>query len=297
MKFSGVLVATITPFDREGSLSLQTLRAHLDFLLDAGVHGFVPCGTTGEGPVLSRAERHAVIQLTKEVAERKKLPVIAGCGGNDTNHVLELLKEAEEMKCDAALVVTPYYNKPTQAGLLAHYTKLADRSRIPLVLYDVPGRTGVALAPETSAKLLEHRNIVGIKDASGSHANWLALANRMDLDKKALLAGDDDALAFVQALGGSGTISASANLVPGLFVQMYEHGRKGEWEAAFGLQRKVFPLVKALFAESNPAPLKYALHRARNVENILRLPLVPVTAATETLLQNAMKAVEVGERA
>ena len=297
MKLSGVFVATLTPFDRDGGICLPALRSHLEFLSSSGVHGFVPCGTTGEASVLTDTERRTVIELTREVAARRQLPVIAGCGGNDTAKVLESLRAAKKFGCDAALVVTPYYNKPTQAGLFAHYTMLADHSPLPIVLYDVPSRTGVALATETTIKLFEHRNIIGIKDASGQHGNWLALSNGVDLERKSLLSGDDDAFAFIQALGGAGIISASANVVPEIFVALYDHAMRGEWEAAFRLQRKVFPLVKALFAESNPAPLKYALHCLRGTENRLRLPLVPVTAATETLVKNALQGLEIGAHA
>jgi 4-hydroxy-tetrahydrodipicolinate synthase len=273
----------------------------LEFLASHGVDGFVPCGTTGESTALSPEERRAVIALTREVAKSRGLKTIAGCGGNATASVLALIQEAEELGCDAALVVTPYYNKPTQAGLLAHYRYLADHSRLPILLYNVPSRTGVSLAVETTAKLLEHPGIVGIKEASGQYGQWLAIAHQLDT-RKSLLAGDDDAFACVLALGGSGTISAAANLVPGLFVAMYRHAAKGELGAAFQIQKKLFPLIKALFAETNPAPLKFALHHltqapARSgssgvLENVLRLPLTPIGQATELLLLEAMRGLE-----
>jgi len=218
--------------------------------------------------------------------------VVAGCGGNDTSKVLELVHEAKELGSDAALVVTPYYNKPTQAGLLAHYRFLADRGGLPIVLYNVPGRTGVNLAVETAAQLLEHENIIGIKEASGQWGQWLGLSSAVNVAVKSLLAGDDDALAPIQSLGGAGIISASANAVPELFVAAYEAGRQGKWDEAFRLQKRLCPFVRALFLETNPAPLKYALEVLGHGEGHLRLPLVPVQPATETAVRAALNGLE-----
>ena len=173
MKLEGVFVAHTTPFTPDGKVDVAALKRHLEWCAAAGVHGFVPAGTTGEGSVLDHEERKLVIGTALEVARAHGLKVIAGCGGNHTEKVLGLLQEAKAMGCDAALVVTPYYNKPTQPGLFAHYTYLADRCDLPIVLYNVPGRTSVSLAVETTVELLKHPNIVGIKEASGQYSHWL----------------------------------------------------------------------------------------------------------------------------
>ncbi len=283
MKLEGVLVATTTPF-RAGQLDLETLKRHLVFLADSGVNGFVPCGTTGESPTLTRDERRAVIGTTREVARTRGLSVVAGCGGNSTAGVLELLKEAEELGVDGTLVVTPYYNKPTPAGLVAHYETLADQARTPLILYHVPGRTGVSLPLDTVARLFRHPHIGGIKEASGQHAYWLGLAALAKETGKTIFAGDDDAYATIQALGGRGIISASANAVPAAFARLHRLMTDGDWAAAFDLQVRLAPLVRAFFSETSPGPLKFALKKYRGETGELRLPLVPVGEATENLV-------------
>jgi 4-hydroxy-tetrahydrodipicolinate synthase len=288
----GVFVATVTFFDKAGKLSLPRLEAHLERLADAGVDGFVPCGTTGEAATLEAAEQREVISVAVTVARRRKLKVIAGCGGNDTKKVVALVAEAATLQCDGALVVTPYYNKPTAAGLLAHYRAVADDGGLPVFLYNVPGRTNVNLLPPTVAELFAHRNIVGIKEASGNYGQWLQLATLVNLAEKAVVAGDDDALTVLQALGGCGIISASANLAPELFVSLYRLGAEGKWDEAFSLQKKLFPLIRALFSETSPSPLKYALEQQGHGDNIVRLPLVPISAATEEVVRSAMQALE-----
>lgn len=283
MKLEGVLVATTTPF-RDGKLDREALHRHLGFLADAGVQGFVPCGTTGESPTLSRDERRAVIGASLEIARARGLSVVAGCGGNSTAAVLELLREAEEMGVDGTLVVTPYYNKPTPAGLTAHYETLADQARTPLILYHVPGRTGVSLPLETVAGLFRHPRIGGIKEASGQHAYWLGLAAIAKESGKTIFAGDDDAYATIQALGGRGIISASANAVPAAFARLHRLMTEGNWEAAFDLQVRLAPLVRAFFSETSPGPLKFALKQFRGETGELRLPLVPAGEATQALV-------------
>jgi len=294
MKLDGVYVAHTTPFDHEGKVDVKALKRHLEWLALAGVDGFVPAGTTGEGSVLDHEERKLVIGTALEVAKKNNLKVIAGCGGNHTEKVLGLLKEAQAMGCDAALVVTPYYNKPTQLGLFAHYQYLADRCELPIVLYNVPGRTAVSLSIETTLELLKHPRIVGIKEASGQYGHWLTLASEMNLTEKALLAGDDDTFAPILALGGSGIISASANVVPQLFVQLYKHAQQGEWVQAFTLQKKLVPLVKMLFAETSPAPVKWVLNQLGFGEATPRLPLVELTEPTARKLEQVLHSLELG---
>jgi 4-hydroxy-tetrahydrodipicolinate synthase len=289
-RLEGVFVAVATPFREDGSLDRPTLDRLLDALIAQGVHGLVPCGTTGESPTLSALEKRAVIGAAVRAAAGR--PVIAGVGGNHTRAVIEATAEAADLGATAALAVTPYYNKPTPEGLLRHFTAVADEGKLPLVLYNVPGRTGVNLAPELAAKLLAHPRIVGIKEASGQYGQWLAIAHGADLADRALLAGDDDAFAPILALGGSGIISASANVAPGHFVALFEAFRKGDFNAMFAIQKKLYPLVKAMFAESNPGPVKYALSRLGFGEDVLRPPLVPVRPETRALVDGALKGLE-----
>lgn len=292
MRFEGVFVATITPFGNDGTVAYDTLNRHLEFLAANKVSGFAPCATTGESPTLGSEERIEILKISKAVAQKHGLKVIAGCGSNCTSAALQFLVEAARWGADAGLVVTPYYNKPTLSGILSHYQTLARESPIPIVLYNVPSRTNVSLTPEMILELLHHPNIVGIKEASGSYGQWLALSHGMDTRKKTLLAGDDDALAVIQILGGSGIISASANVAPDLFVRLFELARLAEWQEAFELQKKLFPLTQALFVETNPAPVKFALHVLKGYENRLRLPLVPVSPRSESKIHEALQLLE-----
>ena len=292
MKFEGVYIATVSPFADSGKLDLEALQDHLNFLADKGVHGFVPCGTTGETPTLSPEERRKSIALNKKIAEKHKLRVIAGCGGNSTNSVLELIEEVKDLGCDAALVVNPYYNKPTPAGLMEHFTFLADKGDFPIVLYNIPGRTNVCLSPKMISELLQHPNIVGIKEATGNLAQWLEIAETVDMKKNSLMAGDDNAFATILALGGSGIISASGNLVPEHFVAIYEKAIEGNLDEAFRLQVKLNPLLRAMFRETNPAPVKYGLQLRRGVPANLRLPLVGVSSETQEEVAQCLKGLE-----
>lgn len=286
----GVYVATVSPFlEKTGEVDYKSYQAHLKWLSECGVHGFVPCGTTGEGPCLSEVERKKLIELSCEEASKKALKVIAGCGSNSTASALKMIQEAKEIGADAALVVTPYYNKPTQEGLIAHYQFLADRSEIPLVLYHVPGRTNVTFQLSTIQKLFQHPNIIGIKEASGQHSFWMGMAQTLDWKSKAILAGDDDAFALIQQLGGKGIISATANVDPKSFVKLFDLSLKGQWSEAFEVQKKLLPLVQAMFAETNPSPAKEALKLLNRMENTVRLPLVSVQTQTRETIQRALK--------
>ncbi len=292
MKIEGVHVALATPFRATGEFDSAAFDKLLDYVIGAGVHGLVPCGTTGEGPALNREERRLLIKRCVEAASKKNLKVTAGCGTNFTATTVESVNEAADLGAHAALVVSPYYNKPTPEGLYKHFTEVADRGRLPVVLYNVPGRTGVNLSPELVAKLFQHPKIVAIKEASGQFGQWLALAHGCDLSTKSLLAGDDDGFAPILALGGTGIISASANVAPAHFVALFEAFRKGDSASAWGIQKKLLPFVKAMFAESNPAPVKYALSRMGISEDSLRLPLVSVRPETRSLIEAALRGLE-----
>ncbi|MBY0371508.1 4-hydroxy-tetrahydrodipicolinate synthase [bacterium] len=287
MKLRGVYVALATPFTPEGELDVPGLDRLIDSVLRAGAHGLVPCGTTGESPVLSREERRQVISLAVERGRSVGVEVIAGAGSYATAAAQELIAEAEELGCDGTLIVTPYYNKPTAAGVVAHYEKLADTARKPLVLYHVPGRTQVSLPLESVRRLFAHPNIAGIKEASGNYSYWLGLAQIARDTGKAVMAGDDDAVAIQQAFGAQGVISASANVVPEAYVHLHQLMESGDWKAAFDLQLRLVPLVRALFQETNPAPTKYLLSKKLGLANHLRLPLVPVSDACADALEKA----------
>jgi 4-hydroxy-tetrahydrodipicolinate synthase len=286
-KLRGVWVALATPFDSAGEVCLKSLEKIIDSQIAAGVDGFVPLGTTGESPTLTAAERDKIIAFTVEKARRHSKRVIAGCGGNDTKKVVELVKSAATAGCDGTLVITPYYNKPTQEGLCQHFLAVADASTIPVLLYHAPGRTGVTIAMETFARLFEHPRIAGVKEASGNHQTWLQLAERFGKSGKVLLSGDDDMMATFCAMGGQGIISASCNVLPKPFVRIWKQAQEGNFAAAFQLQLAILPAVRAVFAETNPGPVKYGLSKLGFCENLLRLPLVPVRPETERLIDQA----------
>lgn len=292
MRFEGVYVATVTPFQANGEVAWEKYATLLDWQATSGVHGFVPCGTTGENPTLTQKEWAWLVQTTIQFSKKKNLKTIAGCGSNSTQAALEFMQEAERMGADAALVVTPYYNKPTQRGLIAHYEFLAAHSKLPIVLYNVPGRTNVNLTPETVQVLFKNPQIIGIKEASGNHSQWLQIAKNTSLIEKSFLSGDDDAFATLLSMGGSGIISASANIAPKQFVKIYDLYKAGDFSAALQEQKRVLPLVQALFSETSPAPLKYALEISKNFPSNLRLPLVTITSETATKVKAALTELE-----
>lgn len=290
MAFKGVFVATVTPFiEKTGEVDFKAYESHLSWLSESGVHGFVPCGTTGEGPCLSGEERKKIIKLSVQVAQSRGLKVIAGCGSNSTSSALQMILEAKDVGADAALVVTPYYNKPTQEGLIAHYEFLAERSPLPIVLYHVPGRTNVTFQLSTLERLFKHPQIIGIKEASGNHGFWMGMSQVLDWKKIDVLAGDDDAFALIQQLGGKGIISATANVAPKEFVRLFNFTETGNWSQAFDLQKKLLNLVQSMFAETNPSPAKEALKLMGKMENTMRLPLVPVSSKTRDMITLALK--------
>jgi len=280
VKFEGVYVANPTFFDKGGSVNFSQLQRHLEWLVASGVHGFVPCGTTGEGSTLTISEREAILVLARQIASERNLKVIAGCGSNVTSTVLELVEQARSLGCDGVLVVSPYYNKPTPAGIRAHFLRIADQSLLPILLYNVPGRTAAPIPIEVTKELLQHPNIIGIKESSGQYGQWLQLAHDVDWRYKSLLAGDDDAMAVIGALGGCGIISASANVIPKVFVLLHQFISERRIEEAFRLQVRINPILRTLFLETNPAPLKHLLHHLMGFEPYLRLPLVSVAPET-----------------
>ena len=284
--FKGSIVALVTPF-RNGAVDAIALQDLVEWHVAEGTHGLVPVGTTGESPTLSHEEHHQVVDLVIEAAA-KRLPVIAGAGSNSTAEAISLTRHAKQAGADAALVVTPYYNKPTQDGLYAHYTAIADAVDIPIIIYNIPGRSVVDMSVETMARLAKHPNIVGVKDATADLARPLATGTAVGWNGFCQLSGEDaTALAFY-AGGGNGTISVTANVAPRLCAEMYNAWEGGDIATAVAINKRLYPLNKALFIESNPAPAKYALSTMGKLANELRLPLVPVRETTQTAVRDAM---------
>ncbi|MBQ7555521.1 4-hydroxy-tetrahydrodipicolinate synthase [bacterium] len=279
--FKGSIVALITPFRKNGSIDHGLVRELVEWHIASGTNAIVPCATTGESPTLSHDEHDEVI-ATVVKAVNKRIPVLAGCGSNCTEESLRLIKHAESVGADGALVITPYYNKPTQEGMLAHYECLAGATKLPIVIYNVPGRTGVNLRPETLVKLAKIENIVGVKEASGNMDQASEIMSKTDLD---VLSGEDSLNFPLMAAGAVGVISVVANVVPGLVAKLADAALKGDMEEGRRMHKLLFPISKALFAETNPCPVKAAMSMMGKCENVLRLPLVPVRKETEELLR------------
>jgi len=287
--FRGSIVALITPF-REGAVDETAFADLIEWHLAQGTHGFVPVGTTGESPTLSHAEHERVVELCIE-AVAGRAPVIAGAGSNATAEAISLTRHAKRAGADAALVVTPYYNKPTQNGLYAHFKAIHDSVDLPIIIYNIPGRSVIDMTPETMGKLARLPNIVGVKDASNDIARPLATAEACGNEFCQLSGEDATAVGFL-AHGGHGCISVTANVAPALCARMHEAWREGRPDEALALHRKLYPLHRGLFAEASPAPTKYALSRLGRCQNEVRLPLVPITEATARVVDEAMKRAE-----
>ena len=286
--FHGSIVALITPF-RNGEIDVEALDQLIEWHIAEGTHGFVPTGTTGESPTLSHDEHERVIERTIEVVAGRR-PVIAGTGSNSTAEAVSLTRHAQKAGADAALVVTPYYNKPTQAGLFAHYRAIHDASDIPIIIYNIPGRSVIDMSPETMGRLAELPRIVGVKDASNDIMRPLETAATCGNDF-CQLSGEDGTIVGFLAHGGVGCISVTANVAPGLCAEMHDAWREGRSADALAVHRRLLPLHKALFFESSPGPTKYALSRLGRCANELRLPLVSVSAACEAQVDGALAAV------
>lgn len=284
--FKGMASALITPMTKDG-VDYETLGRFIDFQIENGIHALVAVGTTGENATLEPEDQKEVIRFTVErVAGR--VPVIAGTGTNNTEHVLQNTRNACEVGADAVLVVTPYYNKATQNGLIAHFTTVADASSVPVILYNVPGRTGCNLLPKTVAKLAEHPNIVAIKEATGNMSQMVELMALCG-DKLDIYSGEDALTVPFLSMGAAGTISVLSNVAPKLSVEMVEKAFAGDYAGAAALQCKLLPLVNALFSEVNPIPAKAAVSAMGFGENYLRLPLTPMEPEHEAVLLAEMR--------
>lgn len=287
--YQGSIPALVTPFTTEGAVDEQAFAAHVEWQISEGSSGLVPVGTTGESPTLSHAEHKRVVELCVEVAA-KRVPVIAGAGSNNTLEAIELAQHAEAVGADALLVVTPYYNKPTQKGLIAHYKAIADAVSLPIIIYNIPGRSVIDMTPETMGALAKaHKNIVGVKDATGKIERVSEQRITCGADFVQLSGEDATALGF-NAHGGTGCISVTANVAPRLCAEFQAATLAGDYAKALEYQDRLMPLHKAIFLEPGLCGAKYALSRTRGMNRTVRLPLMAtLEASTEAAIDAALK--------
>jgi 4-hydroxy-tetrahydrodipicolinate synthase len=283
----GSITAMITPF-KDGAVDHKAIEAFTEWQIAQGTHGLVPCGTTGESPTLSEAEHIAVIKTVVKAA-KGRVPVIPGTGSNNTAHAIHLTQEAEKAGADAALVVAPYYNKPTQEGLYLHFRAIAEATRLPIILYNVPGRCSVDIGVDTMARLSKLPNVLGVKDATANLA-------RASLQRAAcrpgflLISGEDATALGFNAHGGVGAISVTSNVAPKLCAQFQEATLRGDYTTALEIQDRLMPLHDVLFAETSPGPAKYAVSLLGRCSEFARLPLAPVSETTKARIRAVMLA-------
>lgn len=284
--FKGSMVALVTPF-RSGKIDEKALKELVEFHVKNGTTALVPCGTTGESPTLSYEEHNRVIELTVQFA-KKRIPVIAGTGSNSTEEAIMLTKHAERVGADASLQVSPYYNRPTQKGLYLHFKAIAESVKIPIILYNIASRTGVNIEPETFVKLSEIKNIVGVKEASGSLDQMARIRSLCPKDFL-LISGDDSLTLPLMAIGGVGVISVVANIIPKDVADMCAAFEKGDAKRAEALHYKMLPLVKAMFMETNPIPVKAAMGIMKMMDPEIRLPLCEMAPENKEKLIKTLK--------
>jgi len=290
--FQGVFTAMITPF-RDGQVDYDRLTEHVRFQIEGGVDGLVPVGTTGESPTLAHDEHRKVIEhvvtAAKKIADEvgRKVQVIAGTGSNSTVEATQLTQYAAQVGADGALMVNPYYNKPTQEGLYRHFMTVADAVDIPIVLYNIPGRTSITMTPATVARLNEHKNIVTIKEATGQMDIASEILSICDIH---VLSGDDSLTLPLMSLGGRGVISVLSNLVPDKVKAMVDMARQGKFAVASQMHKDLFGLCKAMFIETNPIPIKAAMAMVGRDTGEVRLPLCEIDPANKAILERALRA-------
>ncbi len=288
--FSGSITALITPMNRDGSLDFASFEKLVDWQIREGTSALCAVGTTGESPTLSHAEHHAVVERTIKVSAGR-VPVIAGAGSNSTSEAVDLAQYAEKAGANAVLVVAPYYNKPTQEGLYRHYMAIADAISIPVIVYNIPGRSIVDISVETMARLARHPNIIGVKDATANLLRPLQVRHAVEKRFNQLSGEDGTAVAFLAA-GGDGCISVTANVAPALCANVQKAWQEGRAQDAIAIQDKLLPLHDTLFCESNPAPAKYAASLLGLAGETCRLPLAPLTEPSREKIRAAL--VDVG---
>ena len=283
--FSGSIVAMVTPF-KDGKVDWEKLEGLVEFHIENGTHGIVACGTTGESATLSHAEHIEVVKGVIKGA-RKRIPVLAGTGSNSTQEAVYLTQEAEKAGADGALLISPYYNRPTQEGIYQHYKKVAESAGIPLIVYNIPSRTGSKIEPETLARLAEIKNIAGVKEATGSVDQAIDVI-RLSQGRMAVYSGEDSLTFSLMALGGKGVVSTVANITPRAMADLTQACLRGEWEKGKEIQFKLMPLIRSLFIETNPIPVKTALSLMGKCTAELRLPLTPMSEGALKVLKRAM---------
>jgi len=286
--FQGAMVAVVTPF-KNGQLDENGLRQLIEFQIANGTRGIIPCGTTGESPTLSHEEHERVVAITVEQVD-KRIPVIAGTGSNNTAEAIRFTKHARKVGADGALMISPYYNKPTQEGLYQHYRKVAESVDIPIIVYNIPGRTAVNIEPDTMARLARIDNIIGVKEATGSMKQIMDIIARCGEDF-VILSGEDYITFPLMCVGGKGVISVTSNIVPADMAKMCDLSLAGKWDESRVLCYRLLPLCHALFYETNPAPVKAALAMMGKIDSPeVRLPLVPMSEANREKLRRDLVA-------
>src|SRR5215813_13216025 len=285
--FKGSLVALITPF-RDQELDEGAFQEHVAWQIDQGTHGLVPCGTTGESPALADDEQKRLVSLCVEVAKAKRIPVIAGTGTNSTEHTIALTRQAKEAGADAALIVCPYYNKPTQEGLFHHFKTVHDAVDLPIIIYNIPGRSAVDMTNSTMARLAKLPNIIGVKDATNDLARPLRMRGEIGAEF-CLLSGEDGTAVAYLAQGGDGCISVTANVAPRLCSEMHEAWQRDDVKTVRQINERLIPLHDALFAETSPAPVKYAASLLGRCTAEVRQPLWAIMPETQQKVQQAMR--------
>jgi 4-hydroxy-tetrahydrodipicolinate synthase len=285
--FHGSLVALVTPMRADGSIDEDAYARLIDWQIGQGTNGIIPVGTTGESPTLSHEEHKRVVELAIAVAN-KRVPVMAGAGSNSTAEAIGLARHAKDAGADAVLVVTPYYNKPTQEGLYRHFTAIAEAVEIPLIIYNIPGRSVIDMSVETMARLAGHKNIIGVKDATANLTRPLHTTRACGADFIQLSGEDHTVIAYL-ASGGHGCISVTANVAPKLCAQMHAAWQAGDVKQAMEIQSRLVPLHDAMFAESNPGPVKYAASLLGFGTANCRLPLAPIAEANAAKMRAAMR--------
>jgi 4-hydroxy-tetrahydrodipicolinate synthase len=283
--FSGSMVAMVTPF-KDGKVDWEKLEALVEFHVENGTNGIVACGTTGESATLTHTEHVDVVKAAIKAA-RKRIPVLAGTGSNSTQEAVFLTQEAEKAGADGALLISPYYNRPTQEGIYQHYKKVAESAGIPLIVYNIPSRTGSKIEPETLARLAEIKNVAGVKEATGSVDQAIDVI-RLSQGRMAVYSGEDSLTFSLMALGGKGVISTVANIIPRAMSDLTQACLRGEWEKGREIQFKLIPLIRSVFIETNPIPVKTALSLMGKCTAELRLPLTPMSEGALKILKRAM---------
>ena len=286
--FKGAITAIVTPFTEKGDLDKESLRNLVEFQVKNKISGIVPCGTTGESPTLDYDEHHQVIETVIDAANGK-VPVIAGTGSNSAREAIEMTKKAADAGADASLQVCPYYNKPTQEGLYRHFSEIAKAVDMPLIIYNIQGRTGVNMETSTLSRLAkEHSNIIGVKEASGNIAQMMDVIRELPKNFD-VLSGDDNMTLPLMALGGKGVISVASNIIPKEMYELCEHALNGNFEEARKLHYNLLPLFKGIFIETNPIPIKAALAMKGMVKESYRLPMCEMKAENKEKLRQILK--------